>query len=251
LSNGAYHGTIYINWTDQRNGNTNTDVFIAKSTDDGNTWSDAIKVNDDTTTANQFLSWMDVDQTDGVIYVVFYDRRNYSNKNTDVFLAYSSDGGATFTNVKISENLFSPGASVFLGDYNNISVYDGKVAPIWTREDGGQTSVWTAQIDIATLAETASPLAAKHFMLYQNVPNPFSGITNIEMNIGQSGYYTLTLFDLMGRKIADLLSNEFLRRGHKIVTLDTRQLGLNESAYYYSLRKENEIMTKQLVIVNQ
>ncbi|HYV92349.1 MAG TPA: hypothetical protein VE978_11215 [Chitinophagales bacterium] len=251
LSNSPYHGTIYINWTDQRNGSANTDVFIAKSTDNGNTWSDAVKVNDDTTQTNQFMSWMDVDQTDGVIYVVFYDRRNYVNKNTDVFLAYSTDGGSTFTNVKISEDLFSPSASVFLGDYTNISAYDGKVVPIWTREDGGQTSVWTAQIDIATLAETASPLATKHFMLYQNVPNPFSDITTIEMNIGQSGYYTLTLFDMMGRKIADLISNQFLRRGHAKITLDARRLGLNESAYYYSLRKDNEIMTKQLVIVNQ
>jgi len=183
--------------------------------------------------------------------VIFYDRRNYVNKNTDVFLAYSTDGGATFTNVKISENLFSPSSSVFLGDYTNISAYNGVVAPIWTREDGGQSSVWTAQIDIATLAETTSPLAAKHFMLYQNVPNPFSETTDIEMNIGQSGYYTLTLFDIMGRKITDLLSNQFLQRGHEKITLDAKQLRLNESAYYYSLRKENEFMTKKLVIVNQ
>jgi hypothetical protein len=27
LSGGAYNGTIYVNWTDQRNGEDNTDVF--------------------------------------------------------------------------------------------------------------------------------------------------------------------------------------------------------------------------------
>ena len=251
LSNSAYHGTIYINWTDQRNGTNNTDVFIAKSTDGGDTWSDAVKVNDDTTQTQQFMSWMDVDQIDGTIYVLFYDRRNYTNKNTDVYLAYSTDGGSTFNNVKISEDMFNPSQSTFLGDYTNISAYNGKVAPIWTRDDGGLTSVWTAQLDIATLAETTPPLASKHFMLLQNTPNPFSESTSIEMNIGQPDYYTLTLFDMMGRKITDVISNQFLHRGNQKITLDAKQLGLKESTYYYSLRKGNEIMTKKLVIVNQ
>ena len=39
LSNGPNRGTIYINWTDQRNGTTDTDVFLIKSTARGSTWS--------------------------------------------------------------------------------------------------------------------------------------------------------------------------------------------------------------------
>ena len=82
------------------------------------------------------------------MYLVFYDRRNYNDLNTDVYLAYSSDGGQTFTNVCISESPFIPGKSVFFGDYNDISVYNNKVRPIWTRNEGRTLSVWTALIDM-------------------------------------------------------------------------------------------------------
>nr|MBK9651771.1 glycosyl hydrolase [Bacteroidota bacterium] len=35
VSGGAYTGTVYVNWSDQRNGASNTDVWLAKSTDSG------------------------------------------------------------------------------------------------------------------------------------------------------------------------------------------------------------------------
>lgn len=143
LSGGPNHGTLYVNWSDQRNGINNTDVFLSKSTDGGNTWSPAKKVNTDNTGRHQFLSWMDIDQTNGYLHFVFYDRRNYSNNQTDVFLAYSKDGGQTFKNEIVSESAFTPSAGVFFGDYTNISVHNNIVRPIWTRLQGGALSLWT------------------------------------------------------------------------------------------------------------
>ena len=37
---------------------------------------------------------------------------------------------------------------VFFGDYNNITAVDGHVRPIWTHEEGGILSVWTALLDL-------------------------------------------------------------------------------------------------------
>ncbi|MEO6760640.1 MAG: sialidase family protein, partial [Saprospiraceae bacterium] len=78
LSTGPYHGTIYINWSDQRNGVNNTDIWLSKSTDGGQTWTPAARVNDDTGSHQQFLTWMALDQATGWLWFVFYDRRNYS-----------------------------------------------------------------------------------------------------------------------------------------------------------------------------
>ncbi len=141
-------GTIYINWTDQRNGENDTDVWITKSIDGGKTWSAPKRVNDDEPGKQQFLTWMTIDQTDGTIYTVFYDRRAYTDVSTDVYLAYSKDGGATFINEKISDKPFKPNPLAFFGDYNNISAHNGIVRPIWTRGDGMRLSVWTALINL-------------------------------------------------------------------------------------------------------
>ena len=54
LTGGPNNGTIYINWTDQRNGTTDTDVWLIKSTDGGTTWSSPIRVNDDVADDNNF-----------------------------------------------------------------------------------------------------------------------------------------------------------------------------------------------------
>ena len=147
-SNGKYKGTMYINWTDQKNGIDDTDVWLVKSEDGGETWSERIRVNDDGKGNHQFFTWMDVDPITGYIYIVFYDRRNYDDLKTDVFLAYSIDGGNSFSNIKISESPFIPNENVFFGDYNDISAYDGKIRPIWTRLDGNRLSVWTALIEM-------------------------------------------------------------------------------------------------------
>ena len=147
-SNGSHKGTMYINWADQRNGVEDTDIWLAKSTDNGESWSDPIRVNDDAPGKHQFFSWMDVDQSTGYIYIVFYDRRAYDDAQTDVYLAYSKDGGQTFTNQKISEKPFTPNTNVFFGDYNDISAVNGIIRPVWTVANGGALSVHTALIEI-------------------------------------------------------------------------------------------------------
>ncbi|NNE56177.1 MAG: exo-alpha-sialidase [Flavobacteriales bacterium] len=146
LSSGPNRGTIYINYVDDKQGSQDHDVFVIKSTDSGNSWSNPIRINDDTSGQDQFFTWMAIDQTNGHLYTVFYDRRNYDDLRTDVYLASSADGGKTWLNERISEFPFIPTESMFFGDYNNISAHDGVVRPIWTRMDSGMTSVWTALI---------------------------------------------------------------------------------------------------------
>jgi len=146
-SGGDNHGRIYVNWSDQRNGVDDTDIWIISSDDQGMNWSEPVRVNNDEKGKQQFFSWMAVDQSTGYIYVVFYDRRYHDDTTTDVFLATSTDGGQTFTNQKINSESFVPSKNIFFGDYNDISVVKGKVSPIWTQLHKSRLSVWTAIID--------------------------------------------------------------------------------------------------------
>lgn len=147
ISNSPYRGYIYSCWGDQRNGTTNTDVFFSRSTDGGETWSPALKVNDDNTNRHQFFPWMTIDQTTGIIWGVFYDRRNTTGSATDVYVVKSIDGGESFENFKVSESSFTPTSSIFFGDYSNIAAWDKKIYPIWSRLQSGQLSVWTTIIE--------------------------------------------------------------------------------------------------------
>ena len=146
-SKSEHSGTIYVNWSDQRNGTDNTDIFISKSTDKGETWSKPIQVNNDKTETHQFLTWMSVDPKTGYIYVIYYDRSAYDDTQTDVVLSVSYDGGESFTGKTISESPFIPNPRKFFGDYNNIHALNGMIRPAWTRYENERLSIWTALIE--------------------------------------------------------------------------------------------------------
>jgi hypothetical protein len=149
-SAGPHRGRVYVVWSDQRNGPGDTDVFLARSDDRGASWSPPVRVNDDSPGRQQFFAWASVDPETGSVYVVFYDRRDTAGDATDVFVARSTDGGASFENARVSESSFTPTTARFLGDYIGIAARGGRVHPVWTRQDGLALSVWTAFIDDRT-----------------------------------------------------------------------------------------------------
>ena len=247
VSNSPYRGTIYVNWTDQRNGTDDTDVWVAKSTDGGNTWSEPLRVNDDQPGKQQFLTWMTVDGANGDVYLVFYDRRNYNDINTDVYIARSTDGGETFENILISESPFYPMSNVFFGDYNNITAYDGQVRPIWTRLHNGSLSIWTAIIDVSVgMPDLARKIP---FTLEQNYPNPFRETTYFSYELQEQSVVTLTVFDVYGRPVAILKDHTPEPKGKYIEKFDPKQYGLSSGVYYYMLRGQNQVQKRQMVFV--
>jgi hypothetical protein len=124
-------GALYVTWSDFRNGDV--DVFLSRSGDRGRTWTPPRRVNDDPVHdgEDQFLQWMAVDPTDGSVNVQFYDRReDPGNRLTRVTLARSTDGGRTFANYDWSDRPFG-GDDAFLGDYEWLAAYGGRVYGIW------------------------------------------------------------------------------------------------------------------------
>lgn len=188
LSDGPYRGRIYVNWVDLRNGDENADVFLAYSDDKGSTWSDPIRVNQDKTDRHQFFTWMDVDRKTGVVWFVFHDRQKHEDENTDVALAWTSDGGQTFGHEIISDSAFTPHKAVFFGDYNNIAAYNNVVRPVWTRLDGKRLSVRTAIIDSDLILEPENEIL--------EISTSDKGSLIVRLN--NNGLYSLKLFDLTG-----------------------------------------------------
>ncbi|MDH7515734.1 MAG: glycosyl hydrolase [Bacteroidota bacterium] len=204
VSRGPYRGTVYVNWVDLRNGDP--DVFIARSTDRGATWSAPIRVNDDPLRngKEQFFTWGTVDPVTGEIVIVFYDRRNYRTDSTDVYLASSTDGGMTFVNRRINEAAFVPSAMVFMGDYNCVSAYGGRIRPIWTRLHGSDLSIHTAVIEGLTHSAVDARIPATATV--DAFPNPVTiasdYTTTIRFTAPEAGKTDIAVYDIAGRRIA-------------------------------------------------
>ncbi|HLN54185.1 MAG TPA: exo-alpha-sialidase [Lentimicrobium sp.] len=246
-SDGPYRGTIYINYADQKNGMADTDIWLTKSTDGGNTWSEPVRVNDDQPGRQQFFPWMAVDQTTGKIWIVFYDRRNHSDLATDVYLAVSSDGGETFSNVKISEEPFIPLQTVFFGDYNNISATNDIVRPVWTRLHNGELSVMTAIVDplvIGTHSQESEPFADTYI-----TPNPFNHSTAFSFKLHKTSKVSLSVNDVTGRKIIDLINNQSMDQGKYTKILETEGYNLKPGAYFFILNVDNRLTTRKVIFL--
>lgn len=247
VSRSQYKGNIYINWTDQRNGTNNTDVWFIKSTDGGKTFSQPIRVNDDNSGHHQFLTWMDVDQANGNIYFVFYDRRNYMDNKTDVYMARSTDGGQTFINFKISETPFTPTESVFFGDYTNLSVYNDIARPIWTRLDNFSTSIYTALVNTSIIGNTdniaqqavtnAAVVNADNDITHY--PNPVSSTEYVAFKMHATGKVSIQIFDNAGKLIAAPV-NKTYDYGKYIEPISFAALNIAPGIYYLHINIAGE-----------
>lgn len=171
-------GTLYVVFADNRNGSpfpfptrvtqeprdsfscpegttTDVDVFLMKSTDGGATWhnpkdgsSAPLRVNGDALKngRDQWFPFAAV-AADGRVDVVFNDRRDdFFNRFTHVYLARSSDGGATWSEIRVSDvpsNMnwaFDDG--IFMGDYNAVGISpSGTSYPFWTDTRNGSPRV--------------------------------------------------------------------------------------------------------------
>ncbi|MCF6172033.1 MAG: T9SS type A sorting domain-containing protein [Bacteroidales bacterium] len=247
ISNSPYKGTIYVNWSDQRNGSDDTDIWLSKSTDGGDTWTTAMRVNDDAPGKQQFLSWMTVDQANGDVYIVFYDRRNYDDDNTDVYLARSTNGGETFENILISESPFLPSSSVFFGDYTNITAHNKQVRPIWARADWTDMSIWTAIIDMTVGIAEADNFAP--FSLAQNYPNPFTETTHFSYKLSASSRITLTVYDVYGRQIVRIIDNEMKSAGKHTEPFAAGDYKLPTGVYYFTLSQKDQVKKRKMLLI--
>ncbi|MBT7995847.1 MAG: T9SS type A sorting domain-containing protein, partial [Bacteroidetes bacterium] len=246
-SGGNNHGTIYINWSDQRNGLDNTDIWLVKSTDGGNTWTQPTLVNNDNAVKQQFFTWMTIDQTSGFLYFVFYDRRNHDDEYTDVYLALSKNAGETFENHLISDSPFRPFPTVFFGDYTNISAHDGVVRPIWTRLDDTKLSVYTAIIDTSF---TALPeIKNQDFVVENPSPNPFNSSSYLSFKLKKSSYVKLNVIDIFGRQV-ELMIDEQLPPGKYINHLDAEKHELKEGIYFYQLLVDKKLTSRKILFTN-
>lgn len=141
-------GTLFVTFSDQRSGEDDNDIWLMRSVNRGDNWTAAARVNQDKPGREQFLPRISVDPSSGFVYIVYYDRRDYTDSQTDVYIAWSVDGGNQFKEKKITEKPFIPeiNAKDYMIDYIDLSVQKGIIVPVWTGFANGKQELWTTVI---------------------------------------------------------------------------------------------------------
>ncbi len=216
-----YYGYLYVAYADST-ANRGSDVFFRRSTDGGETWSQPIRLSDDsaTSTADQFHPWLDVDQN-GVITVIFYDRRNDTNNLLmDVYITQSFDGGETWTpNRRVTSVSSDPSASKsgLIGEYIGLDTWNAKPFMVWTDTREGTQDVYFG-MDTTEVSVSESPVAVEPVrMLKQTVVRNYielSAETDEPIEIYSASGALLRKFPLGRRKISvsDLPSGIYMLR---------------------------------------
>lgn len=154
-SPGPRHGWIYIVYAEKST--RGPDVFLLRSEDGGMTWSDPLRVNQDSTTHDQWLPWLSVDPVTGGIFVIYYDSRRFQNNDSaEVYVSSSWDGGESFVDVRVSAEPFLPVpipglAEGYIGDYLGISALGGIVWPVWNDDHTGIHQAYTSRMEVVNV----------------------------------------------------------------------------------------------------
>jgi hypothetical protein len=143
-SNGPFRGRLYlVHASNDPPGNGNKpDIWLRYSTDQGTTWSSAIRVNDNPnpTQSDQWFPEIFCEATTGKLYLHWYDdRSNPTTFQTDLYATYSTDGGQTFAaSQRLNNQTFTfpnpPCApNCYRGDYTTMMANNPKVGfSVWS-----------------------------------------------------------------------------------------------------------------------
>jgi hypothetical protein len=182
------NGNIYVTYNNDVPGTDRADVFLVQSTDGGLSWGAPVRVNDDTTTTDQWQPTLAVSTT-GDKLGIFYSSRQEDPGN-NLFKYYGR-----IANISGSTLTFTPGFAIsdtaslpefgrdslvnptYMGDYNTAAASPGFFHVTWSdnRDDlsggGGRKdpNVYYKAIDLGLAVRSTSPVVGS-VVVSPNVP---------------------------------------------------------------------------------
>ncbi|HLP16252.1 MAG TPA: SBBP repeat-containing protein [Bacteroidota bacterium] len=84
------------------------------------------------------------------------------------------------------------------------------------------------------------------YSLDQNYPNPFNPTTWIDFQIPHRSQVSVTIFDVLGREVARLISEQLPAGAY---STKWNAAGRTSGVYYYQLKTDNFVQTKKLILL--
>ena len=131
---------------------------------------------------------------------------------------------------------------------NGAPLYDQRGAPRNGNIDIGSYEYWndTSGFPGALAVKNSDLSSPATFKLMQNYPNPFNPSTEISYSIPKSGYVKLTIYNVLGEKITELV-NGYQSAGNHSYQFNANNL--SSGIYFYSLQTGNLVQTKKMILL--
>ncbi len=211
-----------------------TDTGFFRSIDHGETWT---KFNKSLpckrpSPCDYFPGPLAVDEM-GNPFLAIYDYN--SGKAANFYhVFYSLDRGESWIEVGAGVRFFAEGRLTSLGVSPSGYVYVGFTAGLYRSKQPITVSRDEAPTDIPS-----------RLLLEQNYPNPFNERTTIVFEVPETGPVRLTIYSLLGKKIATLIDGPLAVGKHR-VSVDGR--GLAGGIYLYRLETSSMIESRAMMI---
>ena len=152
---------------------------------------------------------------------------------TPYFNIYRSVNNGAFAiidnGLNITDNQFIDGALESENEYcyQVTSIYNG---------DEGDPAAQVCAIPGFLIVSDQAENIPNHFELKQNHPNPFNPYTTIEFSMIFDGYVQISIYDLKGRRVLDVI-DDYIEFGTHSITIDSK--GLSSGMYFYSFQVQD------------
>jgi hypothetical protein len=161
----------------------------------------------------------------------------YSNGDTAWVIRYNGSGDGD-DNAK----------AIAVDGSGNVYVTGGS----WGSETGYDcATIKYSQTSNEVRDETGDRERPSEFVLSQNYPNPFNPSTKIEFTLPKSGFVSLDIYDVLGRKVRTLVSEE-LSSGYKSVIWDGKNEDGEDVAsgvYFFQLKVGDFSEPKKMLLL--
>ncbi|MFA5833633.1 MAG: T9SS type A sorting domain-containing protein [Bacteroidota bacterium] len=138
------------------------------------------------------------------------------------------------------------GLTLFDGDSYNPSSLSYGTRTWWFREHEGFAAAAYVYMDttllITGVGKTVNNALPTEFIILGNYPNPFNPSTNIKFSSPTDGRVTLSVFDILGRKISSTDIGEFQSGQHSVPFNASK---LSTGVYFYQLHLHSGVTGKE------
>jgi len=153
-------------------------------------------------------------------------------------------------------SVINTNSTLFVHYTVNMMAEDGKEWVLTTENgeehiiEGTGTTTFTGDMNGMTLSQKVGVIPDV-YTLHQNYPNPFNPITTLRYDLPVDNYITLTIYDLNGREVNQIVNTSKPAGHHSVMWNSTDSFGKPASAgvYLYQIRAGVFVQTRKMVLL--